>query len=137
MYLRNAHPKKTVYLPTRPGWWRVLRPAVTTSVPTALLHTSTVRQLLLNRLVDVVDGAAWDADIRQRRTANTDMARAVARAEQAAAGANQATPRPDGPALRAPCEWLKMRWAEGATGPEISAESGRRVPSVPRPGAKG
>jgi hypothetical protein len=31
----------------------------------------------------VVDGAAWDAEIRQRRASRTDMARAIAAAEQA------------------------------------------------------
>jgi hypothetical protein len=78
VYLRNAHPKQIVHLPIAPGWSRVLRPAVTTRV----LHTPAVRQLLLRKLVDVVDGAAWDADARQRRASRTDMARAIAAAEQ-------------------------------------------------------
>jgi GcrA cell cycle regulator len=82
VHLRNAHPKQTVYLPIAPGWCRVLRPAVTTSVPARVLHTPVVRQLLIRKLVDVVDGAAWDADARQRRASCTDMARAIAAAEQ-------------------------------------------------------
>jgi hypothetical protein len=82
VFLRNAHPKQIVYLPVSPGWCRVLRPAVTTCVPEQLLHTPAVRQLLLRKLVDVVDGAAWDPDIRQRRASRTDMARAIAAAEQ-------------------------------------------------------
>jgi hypothetical protein len=82
IYLRNIHPKQTVRLPVRPGWYRVLKPAVTTAVPAALLHTSAVRQLLLRKLVDVVDGAAWDSDVRQRRASHTDMSRAIAAAEQ-------------------------------------------------------
>jgi hypothetical protein len=82
IYLRNTHPKQTVRLPVRPGWCRVLKPAVTTAVPAALLHTAAVRQLLLRKLVDVVDGAAWDPDVRQRRASRTDMARAIAAAEQ-------------------------------------------------------
>jgi hypothetical protein len=59
----------------------VLKPAVTTAVPATLLHTAAVRQLLLCKLVDVVDGAAWDPDVRQRRASRTDMARAIAAAE--------------------------------------------------------
>lgn len=82
VYLRNVHATQTVHLPIRPGWCRVLKPAVTTAVPAALLHTSEVRQLLLRRLVDLVDGAAWDADVRQRRASRTDWARAIAAAEQ-------------------------------------------------------
>jgi hypothetical protein len=82
VYLRNTHPKQVLYLPIRPGWCRVLKPAVTTAVPPALLHTAAVRQLLLRKLVDVVDGAAWDADVRQRRASRTDMARAIAAAER-------------------------------------------------------
>jgi hypothetical protein len=82
VYLRNAHPKQIVHLPIAPGWSRVLRPAVTTHVPERVLHTPVVRQLLLCKLVDVVDGAAWDADARQRRASRTDMARAIAAAEQ-------------------------------------------------------
>lgn len=82
IYLRNVHPKQTVYLPIRPGWRRVLKPAVTTSVPAALLHTAAVRQLLLRRLISVVDGASWDANIRQCRASRTDWARAIAAAEQ-------------------------------------------------------
>jgi hypothetical protein len=82
IFLRNAHPKQIVYLPIAPGWCRVLRPAVTTSVPARVLHTPVVRRLLLRRLVDVVDGAAWDADARQRNASRTDMACAIARAEQ-------------------------------------------------------
>ena len=82
VHLRNAHPKQTVYVPIAPGWCRVLRPAVTTCVPAALLHTPAVRHLLIRRLVDVVDGAAWDADVRQRCATRTDMARAIAAAEQ-------------------------------------------------------
>jgi hypothetical protein len=80
IYLRNIHQKQTVRLPVRPAWYRVLKPAVTTAVPAALLHTAAVRQLLLRKLVDVVDRAAWDSDVRQRR--RTDMARAIATAEQ-------------------------------------------------------
>jgi hypothetical protein len=82
VHLRNAHPKQTVYLPIAPGWCRVLRPAVTTCVPARILHTPAVRQLLLRKLIDVVDGAAWDADVRQRTASRTDMARAIAQAEQ-------------------------------------------------------
>jgi hypothetical protein len=82
VYLRNAHPKQIVHLPIAPGWSRVLRPAVTTRVPERVLHTPAVRQLVLRKLVDVVDGAAWDADARQRRASRTDMARAIAAAEQ-------------------------------------------------------
>jgi hypothetical protein len=82
IYLLNAHPKRTVHLPISPGWARVLRPAVTTAVPAALLHTKAVRQLLLRRLVDPVDSAAWNADVRQGRASRTDMARAIAAAEQ-------------------------------------------------------
>jgi hypothetical protein len=51
-------------------------------VPAALLHTAAVRQLLLRKLVDVVDGAAWDSNVRQRRASRTDMVRAIAAAEQ-------------------------------------------------------
>lgn len=72
-----------MYLPVRPGWRRVLRPMVTTCVPATLMHQPAVRRLLLHRVVEVVDGAAFDADTRQRRTASTDMARALAAAEQA------------------------------------------------------
>jgi hypothetical protein len=82
VYLRNVHAKRIVYLPVRPGWCRVLKPAVTTAVPAALLHTAAVRQLLLRKLVDVVHGAAWDADTRQARASRTDWARAIAAAEQ-------------------------------------------------------
>ena len=74
VYLRNVHAKRIVYLPVRPGWCRVLKPAVTTAVPAALLHTAAVRQLLLRKLVDVVHGAAWDADTRQARASRTDWA---------------------------------------------------------------
>jgi hypothetical protein len=76
VYLRNTHAKQVVYLPIRPGWCRVLKPAVTTAVPAALLHTAAVRQLLIR---NVVDGAAWDADVSQRRASRTDMARAIVR----------------------------------------------------------
>jgi hypothetical protein len=82
VYPRNIHAKQLVYLPIRPGWCRVLKPAVTTAVPEALLHTAAVRQLLLRKLVDVVDGAAWDPDVRQRRASRADTARAIAAAEQ-------------------------------------------------------
>jgi hypothetical protein len=83
VFLRNAHPKQTVYLPLAPGWCRVLRPAVTTCVPERLLNTPAVRQLLLRKLIETVDGAAWDAEVRQRRASRTDMTRAIAAAEQA------------------------------------------------------
>jgi hypothetical protein len=82
VFLRNPHPKQTVYVPIGDGWARVLRPAVTTALPERVLHTPAVRQLLVHRLVDLVDGAAWDADVRQRRASCTDMARAIAAAEQ-------------------------------------------------------
>jgi hypothetical protein len=45
-------------------WCRVLKPAVTTAEPAALLYTASARQLLLRKLVDVVDGAASDPDVR-------------------------------------------------------------------------
>ena len=82
VYLRNTHPKQIVHLPIAPGWSRVLWPAVTTRVPEHVLHTPVVRQLLLRKLVDVVDAAAWDADVRQRTASRIDMARAIAAAEQ-------------------------------------------------------
>jgi hypothetical protein len=83
VFLRNAHPKQTVYLPIARGWCRVLRPAVTTAVPAQLLHTPVVRQLLLRKMLEVADRSAWDADARQRRASRTDMTRAIAAAEQA------------------------------------------------------
>jgi hypothetical protein len=82
VYLRNSHPKQIVLLPISPGWSRDLRPAVTTRVPERVLQTPAVRQLLLRRMVEVVDGAARDADVRQRRASRADMARAIAAAEQ-------------------------------------------------------
>jgi hypothetical protein len=123
----------------------VLKPAVTTAVPAALLHTEPVRQLLINRLIDVVDGAAWDADIRQRRASRTDWARAIAAAEQAEfdrmrAGLVVGAPRSAAPRKprkrpeerkRRDDEWpaeriahLRQRWAEGATKEAIGAELG-------------
>jgi hypothetical protein len=82
-FVRNLHPKQTIYLPVSPGWARVLRPAVTTALPTAVLHTPAVRSLLTRQMITVVDGAAWDPDARQRRALKADMARAIAAAEQA------------------------------------------------------
>jgi hypothetical protein len=82
VYLRNTHAKQVVHLPIRPGWCRVLKPAVTTAVPAVLLRTAAVRQLLLRKLVDVVDGTAWDSDVRQRRASRADRARAIAAVEQ-------------------------------------------------------
>jgi hypothetical protein len=83
VYLRNAHPKQTVYLPIARGLCRVLRPAVTTAVPARLLRTPVVRQLLLRKMLEVADGSAWDPDVRQRRSSRIDMARAITAAEQA------------------------------------------------------
>ena len=126
IYLRNAHPKQTVYLPIRPGWRRVLKPAVTTSVPAALLHTETVRQLLLRELIVVVDGAAWDADVRQRRANRTDWARAIAAAEQ-----REFDKLREGlPAARGhywpvqQIEHVRQRLAAGATVKQLAAEHG-------------
>jgi hypothetical protein len=42
-----------------------------------------VRQLLIGQLIEVVDGAAWDADIRQRRASRIDLARAIPRPNSA------------------------------------------------------
>jgi hypothetical protein len=82
VYLRNVHPKQIIHLPVAPGWCRVLRPAVTTRVSERVLHLPAVRQLLIGQLIEIVDGAAWDPDIRQRRASRIDMARAIAQAEQ-------------------------------------------------------
>jgi hypothetical protein len=82
VYLRNVHPKQIIHLPLAPGWHRVLRPAVTACVPERILHLPAVRQLLIGQLIEIVDGAAWDPDIRQRRASRIDMARAIAAAEQ-------------------------------------------------------
>jgi hypothetical protein len=38
--------------------------------------------LLIGQLIEVVDGAAWDADARQRRASRIDLRRAIAAAEQ-------------------------------------------------------
>jgi hypothetical protein len=82
IYLRNLHPKQTVYLPVSRGWARVLRPAVTTAVPAAVLHTPTARALLTRQMIALVDGAAWNANARQQRALRADMACAIAQAEQ-------------------------------------------------------
>ena len=126
VYLRNCHPKQTIRVPVRPGWCRVLKPAVTTSVPASLLHTPAVRQLLLRKLVDVVDGAAWDADVRQRRASRTDMARAIAAAEQREFDrlrVGLAPKRPHyWPAEQLAC--LRERIAAGATMKQLATEHG-------------
>ena len=69
-------------MPLGAGWARVLRPAVTAELPSQVLHTSTVRELLLRRMVEIADGAAWNADTRQARANRTDWARAIAATEQ-------------------------------------------------------
>lgn len=126
IYLRNAHAKQTVYLPIRAGWCRVLKPSVTTCVPAALLHTPVVRHLLLRKLVDVVDGAAWDADVRQRRASRTDMARAIAAAEQREFDKLRAgLPKQEQHRSSAErIERLRQRLAAGATLRELAAEHG-------------
>jgi hypothetical protein len=83
-FVRNAHPTKRLALPFGDdGWARLLYPGVTTSVPERALHTPLVRLLLTEKLIELTNGAAWDPDARQRRAARTDMARAIAAAEQA------------------------------------------------------
>lgn len=82
VYLRNLHPTKRVMVPLGRGWVRLLYPGVTTHVPERVLHTPLVRKLLIRKMVEVVDGAAWDADVRQRNASRADMARAIAAAEQ-------------------------------------------------------
>lgn len=83
IYLRNLHPKQTVYVPVSPGWCRMLRPGVTSALPSAALHTPAARALLTRQLITVVDGAAWNAETRQARALKAEMARAIAKAEQA------------------------------------------------------
>lgn len=84
VHLRNAHPTRKLLVPLRPGWARLLYPGATTRVPAQTLHTPTVQQLLTERLLEIADGAAWDAATRQRRIGQIDMARAIAAAEQRA-----------------------------------------------------
>lgn len=120
------HAKQTVYLPICPGWHRVLKPAVTTSVPAALLHTPAVRQLLLKKLVDVVDGAAWDAEARQRQASRTDWARAIAAAEQLEFDKLLAGLAPQREHYWSPkrLERLRQRIDAGATMKQLAAELG-------------
>jgi hypothetical protein len=143
IHLRNAHPKATVYLPVAAGWARIVRPGVTTMLPAAVLHTTIARQLLVRRMIELVDGTASDADARQRSAARTDMARAIALAEQAEfdrllqgerikqGPRRQRRPRPKRPRKRRQDEWppervelIKCRLAAGASRAEIAAELG-------------
>lgn len=139
IYLRNVHPRKTVLVPLSAGWARVLRPQVTTSLPEQALHTSAVRELLNRRMVEVADGAAWNADTRQARANRTDWSRLIAEAEQrefdmlldrAPRSADTRRQRPKERKPRAD-EWppestarLRRRWAEGATPTTIASEMG-------------
>lgn len=143
VYLRNVHAKRTVMVPIRPGWCRMLKPAVTARVPAAVLHTSAVRRLLSLRMVDVIDVTAWNAEARQRQANRTDWARAIAEAEQrefdgllGRAPRGAGSRRPKERKRRAdewPSEWtarLRQRWAEGATGTTIAVELGVSLGAV-------
>ena len=83
IYLRNVHPKQTMYLPVRPGWCRVLRPAVTTALPPTALHHPAIRQLVAAQELQVVTEVAGsaDPDARQRAALRRDLQVALAAAE--------------------------------------------------------
>ena len=128
IYLRNVHPKRTVLVPLGAGWARMLRPAVTAELPERVLHNSAVRELLTRRMVELADGAAWNADTRQRRANRTDWARAIAAAEQREFDklrVGLAAPRKGGhywPAEQ--LEQIRQRLAAGATLTQLAGEYG-------------
>jgi hypothetical protein len=142
-HVRNAHPTKRMAIPLGGGWARLLYPGVTTAVPERALHTPLARQLLTAKLIELADGAAWDADVRQRRAARTDMARAIAAAEQAEfnrllRGVRVSARRPASPPpVRQPRVWtterealLRERHASGAGVAQIAAELGLTASAV-------
>jgi hypothetical protein len=102
----------------------------------------------IRKLIDLVDGAAWDADERQRSASRTDMVRAIAAAEQREFDqllARRPEPRSRRPyrrqdkRLRKPRgdEWsaeqltlLHRRWIAGVLAETIAAELGRSAAAV-------
>jgi len=145
-HVRNAHPTKRMFIPLGGGWARLLYPGVTTAVPERALHTPLARQLLTAKLIELADGAAWDADVRQRRAARTDMARAIAAAEarefaRLVGGLRGRSPwhgrkagKPRKPRAN---EWpaaqlalLRQRAEEGVSRVRIAAELGRTLSAV-------
>ena len=124
IYLRNVHPKRTVLVPLGAGWARVLRPAVTAELPEQVLHTDAVRTLLLQRMVEIADGNAWNADTRQASASRMDWSRAVAVAEQQEFDRMLAdlTPAQDHFWSAAQLEQVRQRLDAGATVRQIAAE---------------
>jgi hypothetical protein len=135
-----------MWIPLGGGWASLLYPGSTSAVPEEALHTSLVRQLLAAKLIELTDGAAWDADIRQRRAARTDMTRAIAAAEKAEFDrllAGMRRPRPPRPQRQprprkpradewstAQVDLLKRRHAAGASWDAIAVELGRTPAAV-------
>lgn len=136
IFLRNPHAARAVRLPIRPGWYRLLKPSVTTCIPASLMHTPVIRELLLRRRIEVVDGEACrDADARQRQASRTDWMRAVALMEQRECDrlmVGVEAPKKGHYWSVEQIERLRQRVAAGGTATQIAAEYGLSRQAIAR-----
>jgi hypothetical protein len=79
IHVRNTHPTRTFYLPHSLGWERVLRPAATTMLSSAVLSLPAVRRALSRQDIAVVTEINRGNSAQERL--RQDMALAIAAAE--------------------------------------------------------
>jgi hypothetical protein len=81
--LCNRHPQRALPVPLGNGHCRLLPPGAATLVPPQVLRSALIKRLLGRGLLVLIDAGSCDADARQARAVQIDIAAAVRRAAQA------------------------------------------------------
>jgi hypothetical protein len=147
VYLRNLnHTRRIVVRTSGEPTGRLIPPGATTAlaIDLAILADPSIQARLAHARVAVLDRAGWCVDLRQRRASRLAWAELVARAERAEVdrllGRKPGTggaPPPPRQRKRGADAWsdeqiayLRRRWGEGASGPQIARELNRTPGAV-------